>query len=137
MDIVNETRVNENGVRQLQRTTTTTENKNINWEVPVLIRYNINNYIGIGAGIQANINVSSEQHQNIKVETFEGEKELILIDTKTATNTVKNSFADFNTGLLFDLTAGFARIGPSLGARYVINFEQNFNYFQVYGIWKF
>ncbi|MEG1023816.1 MAG: PKD domain-containing protein [Flavobacterium sp.] len=137
VDIVNETRVNANGVRQLQRTTTLTENKNINWEVPVLIRYNINNYIGIGAGIQANINVSSEQHQNIKVETFEGEKELILIDTKTATNTVKNSFADFNTGLLFDLTAGFARIGPSLGARYVINFEQNFNYFQVYGIWKF
>lgn len=137
VDIVNETRVNANGVRQLQRTTTMTENKNINWEVPVLIRYNINNYIGIGAGIQANINVSSEQHQNIKVETFEGEKELILIDTKTATNTVKNSFADFNTGLLFDLTAGFARIGPSLGARYVINFEQNFNYFQVYGIWKF
>ena len=137
VDIVNETRVNANGVRQLQRTTTMSENKNINWEVPVLIRYNINNYIGIGAGIQANINVSSEQHQNIKVETFEGEKELILIDTKTATNTVKNSFADFNTGLLFDLTAGFARIGPSLGARYVINFEQNFNYFQVYGIWKF
>lgn len=137
VDIVNETRVNANGVRQLQRTTTMTENKNINWEVPVLIRYNINNYIGIGAGIQANINVSSEQHQNIKVETFEGEKELILIDTKTATNTVKNSFADFNTGLLFDLTAGFARIGPSVGARYVINFEQNFNYFQVYGIWKF
>ncbi|RXM49363.1 PKD domain-containing protein [Flavobacterium sp. YO12] len=137
VDIVNETRVNANGVRQLQRTTTTTENKNINWEVPVLIRYNINNYIGIGAGIQANINVSSEQHQNVKVETFEGEKELILIDTKTTTNTVKNSFSGFNTGLLFDLTAGFARIGPSLGARYVINFEQNFNYFQVYGIWKF
>ncbi|MFH6933882.1 PKD domain-containing protein [Flavobacterium sp. FlaQc-30] len=137
VDIVNETRVNANGVRQLQRTTTTTENKNINWEVPVLIRYNINNYIGIGAGIQANINVSSEQHQNVKVETFEGEKELILIDTKTATNTAKNSFSGFNTGLLFDLTAGFARIGPSLGARYVINFEQNFNYFQVYGIWKF
>ena len=137
VDIVNETRVNANGVRQLQRTTTMTENKNINWEVPVLIRYNINNYIGIGAGIQANINVSSEQHQNIKVETFEGEKELILIDTKTTANTVKNSFSGFNTGLLFDLTAGFARIGPSLGARYVINFEQNFNYFQVYGIWKF
>ena len=137
VDIVNETRVNANGVRQLQRTTTTIENKNINWEVPVLIRYNINNYIGIGAGIQANINVSSEQHQNIKVETFEGEKELILLDTKTTANTVKNSFSGFNTGLLFDLTAGFARIGPSLGARYVINFEQNFNYFQVYGIWKF
>ena len=128
---------NANGTRQLLRTTTTTENKNINWEVPILIRYNINNYIGIGAGIQANINVSSEQHQDIKIETFEGDKDNFLIGTQTTNNTIKNSFTDIKTGLLFDLTAGFARIGPSLGARYVMNFEQNFNYIQLYGIWKF
>jgi len=128
---------NANGTRQLIRTTTTTENKNINWEVPILIRYNINNYIGIGAGIQANINVSSEQHQDIKIETFEGDKDNFLIGTQTSNNTIKNSFTDIKTGLLFDLTAGFARIGPSLGARYVMNFKQNFNYIQLYGIWKF
>lgn len=128
---------NANGTRQLLRTTTTTENKNINCEVPILIRYNINNYIGIGAGIQANINVSSEQHQDIKIETFEGDKDNFLIGTQTSNNTIKNSFTDIKTGLLFDLTAGFARIGPSLGARYVMNFEQNFNYIQLYGIWKF
>lgn len=135
--IENAINTNPNGVRQLVRTTTTTENKNVNWEVPLLVRYNINNYIGIGAGIQANINVSEEQNQAVKIETFEGDKESFLIGTTTTSNTVKNSFADFKTGLLFDLTAGFARIGPSLGARYVINFEQNFNYFQFYGIWKF
>jgi hypothetical protein len=129
--------INPNGVKQFQRMTTSTENKNINWEVPVLIRYNINNYIGIGAGLQANINVSEEQTQTIKLETFEGGTDQYLLDTKTESTTVKNSFADFKTGLLFDLTAGFARIGPSLGARYVINFEQNFNYFQFYGIWRF
>jgi len=39
--------------------------------------------------------------------------------------------------LLFDLTLGAARIGPSFGARYVLNFEDNFNYIQLYGIWKF
>jgi len=128
---------NANGTRQLQRTTTNIENKNINWEVPVLIRYNINNYIGVGAGIQANINVASEQKQNVQVDTYEGEKEFFLISSTTDSNTVKNSFSGFKTGLLFDLTAGFARIGPSLGARYVINFEQNFNYIQLYGIWKF
>ncbi len=128
---------NVNGTRQLQRTTTTTENKNINWEVPVLIRYNINNYIGVGAGIQANINVSSEQNQNIQVDLYENEKENFLISSTTHSNTIKNSFSDIKTGLLFDLTVGFARIGPSLGARYVINFEQNFNYIQLYGIWKF
>ncbi|MRX66402.1 PKD domain-containing protein [Flavobacterium resistens] len=128
---------NPNGVRQLQRTTTSTENKNINWEIPVLIRYNINNYIGIGAGVQFNVNISSEQNQNIQTDLYEGDKGNFLIDSKTTSNTVKNSFTDFKTGLLFDLTAGFARIGPSLGARYVINFEQNFNYIQLYGIWKF
>ncbi|MEA9413839.1 PKD domain-containing protein [Flavobacterium sp. PL02] len=131
------TGVSPNGVKQFQRMTTSIENKNVNWEVPVLIRYNINNYIGIGAGLQANINVSQEQTQTIKIETFEGGTDQYLLDTKTESNTVKNSFADFKTGLLFDLTAGFARIGPSLGVRYVINFEQNFNYFQFYGIWRF
>ncbi|MFB9109199.1 DUF7619 domain-containing protein [Flavobacterium gyeonganense] len=137
VNITNTFDTNANGTRRLIRTTTTTENKNVNWEVPVLIRYNINNYIGVGAGIQANINVASQQNQDIKTETFENEKENLLIDTKTTTNNVKNSFTDLKTGLLFDLTAGFSRIGPSLGARYVINFEQDFNYFQVYGIWRF
>lgn len=129
--------INPNGVKQFQRITNSTENKNINWEIPILIRYNINNYIGIGAGLQANINVSQEQTQTIKIETFEGGTDQFLMDTKTESNTIKNSFTGFKTGILFDLTAGFARIGPSLGARYVINFEQNFNYFQFYGIWKF
>jgi hypothetical protein len=137
VNIQNVINTNANGVRQLVRTTTATENKNVNWEIPVLIRYNINNYIGVGAGIQANFNVSSEQNQNVKIETFEGDKENFLISTTTSANTVKSSFTDLKTGLLFDLTAGFARIGPSFGARYVINFEQNFNYFQFYGIWKF
>ncbi|WDF63733.1 PKD domain-containing protein [Flavobacterium sp. KACC 22763] len=137
VNISEEFNTNANGTRQLVRTTTATENKNVNWEVPVLIRYNINNYIGVGAGIQANVNVYSEQNQTITVDTFEGDKENFLISSNTSSNTIKNNFSGFKTGLLFDLTAGFARIGPSLGARYVINFEQNFNYFQVYGIWKF
>ncbi|MXO03412.1 PKD domain-containing protein [Flavobacterium sp. HBTb2-11-1] len=137
VNVSEEFNTNANGMRQLVRTTTATENKNVNWEIPVLIRYNINNYIGVGAGIQANVNVYSEQNQTITVDTFEGDKENFLISSTTSSNTIKNNFSGFKTGLLFDLTAGFARIGPSLGARYVINFEQNFNYFQVYGIWKF
>ncbi|WP_428230506.1 PKD domain-containing protein [Flavobacterium sp.] len=135
--IVDQTVVGANGTKQFQRTTTTTENKNVNWEVPVLIRYNINNYIGVGAGVQANFDVSSEQNQTKKIETFEGGTDQFLMDTRTESNSVKNSFANLKTGVLFDLTLGFARIGPSLGARYVMNFEQNFNYFQFYGIWKF
>ncbi|MCD0464162.1 PKD domain-containing protein [Flavobacterium sp. ENC] len=136
-NVIDEVVVNPNGVKQRQRTTTSTENKSVNWEVPVLIRYNINNYIGVGAGVQANFNVSHEQTQNIKIESFEGDSTKFVINTRTDSNAVKNSFTDLKTGLLLDLTVGAARIGPSLGVRYVINFEQNFNYFQFYGIWKF
>ncbi|WP_369618248.1 PKD domain-containing protein [Flavobacterium sp. CFS9] len=135
--IVDQTVVSANGVKQLQRTTSTTENKNVNWEIPVLIRYNLNNYIGVGAGIQANFDISSEENQTKKIENFEGGTDQFLISTRSESNSVKNGFGNLKTGVLFDLTAGFARIGPSFGARYVINFEQNFNYFQFYGIWKF
>ncbi|HEX7869681.1 MAG TPA: PKD domain-containing protein, partial [Chryseobacterium sp.] len=137
VNVVDETITNANGVKQRQRTTTSTENKSVNWEVPVLIRYNINNYIGIGAGFQTNINVSQEQNQSRRIDLFEGDSDKLIISTRTESNSAKNSLTNLKTGLLFDLTAGFARIGPSLGARYVINFEQNFNYFQFYGIWKF
>ena len=128
---------NANGVRQLQRTTTSLENSNINWEIPVLMRYNINNFIGIGAGLQANFNVSEKQEQNQKIETFEGITDKLLLSTINESKTAKESFTSFKTGLLFDLTIGAARIGPSFGARYVMNFEDNFNYIQLYGIWKF
>ncbi len=124
-------------VRQLQRTTTLSENSNVNWEIPVLMRYNINNFIGIGAGLQAKFNVSEKQEQSLKIETFEGITDKFLISTNNESKTEKQSFASFKTGLLFDLTIGAARIGPSFGARYVLNFEDNFNYFQLYGIWKF
>jgi hypothetical protein len=128
---------NANGVRQLQRTTTSLENSNINWEIPLLTRYNINNFIGVGAGLQANFNVSQKQEQNLKTETFEGITNKLLLSTTNESNTKKKSFSSLKTGLLFDLTIGAARIGPSFGARYVINFKDNFNYFQLYGIWKF
>jgi len=127
-----------NGVRQPTRTTSTLSYSNFNNEIPLLIRYNINNYIGIGAGIQANINASQKEERYTKTEYFESEKVGSLL-LKTEENSVSNSktFTNFKSGLLFDLTVGAARIGPSLGVRYVMNFKENFNYFQVYGIWKF
>lgn len=128
---------NANGVRQLQRTTSVSSFSNINTEIPLLIRYNINNFVGIGAGLQANINISQQEDQNQKTGTYEGITDKFLISSTKQSNSISNSFTNLKTGLLFDLTLGFARIGPSLGARYVVNFKENFNYFQVYGIWKF
>lgn len=128
---------NANGVRQLRRTTIATSNSNINSEIPLLIRYNINNYIGLGGGIQASIIASEKQEQYSKIEYFETEKPTFIINTEENTVKINNSFTNLKTGFLIDLTIGAARIGPSLGARYVMNFKENFNYFQFYGIWKF
>ena len=129
--------VTPNGVRQLQRTTTNTSNENVNWEIPILLRYNINNYIGVGAGLQANINAAAKQNTNQKIENYEGITDKFLISTKSESSSASQSFTSIKSGLILDLTLGAARIGPSLGARYVLNFKENFNYFQFYGIWKF
>ena len=129
--------VTPNGVRQLQRTTTNTSNENVNWEVPILLRYNINNYIGVGAGLQANINAAAKQNTNQKIENYEGITDKFLISTRSESSASSQSFTSIKSGLILDLTLGAARIGPSLGVRYVLNFKENFNYFQLYGIWKF
>ena len=113
------------------------EYKNINWEIPILFRYNISTYFGVGAGFQVNMNISEEETQNIKTEVYEGTTDKFLLRTEYATTSTKNSSPDIKSGLLLDFTAGFARIGPSLGARYVFNFDNDFNYFQLYAIWKF
>jgi hypothetical protein len=108
-----------------------------NVEVPILIRYNINNYIGIGAGIQANINISQKQNTFEREEIYEGPNDNFLVSSQERSDSVKETFTGFKSGVLFDFTAGFARIGPSVGARYVVNFQKDFNYWQLYAIWKF
>jgi hypothetical protein len=122
---------------RLMRTKTSSENKNVNWEIPLLIRYNINNYIGIGAGLQANINVSEKQQQTDKIYIYENTTPTFLVSSSNQSNEISNSFTSFKTGILLDANFGAARIGPSLGVRYVVNFKENFNYMQFYGIWKF
>jgi hypothetical protein len=136
--ITNSIATSANGVRQAVRTTSMLSYSNFNNEIPLLIRYNINNYVGIGAGVQANINASQKEESYTKIETFETEKpDSPIIDTQENTISSSKTFTDFKSGVLFDLTLGFARIGPSLGARYVMNFKENFNYVQLYGIWRF
>ena len=126
------------GFRFLQRTTTNVSYENIDWDIPVLIRYNVNNYIGLGAGLQNTISLSEKQSQTIFIEQFEGEGPgAPVFNTMTNNTNETDSFTNLRTGLLFEATAGFARIGPSIGARYIINFEDDFNYWQFYAIWKF
>ncbi|MCK0145497.1 PKD domain-containing protein [Arenibacter sp. F26102] len=125
-----------NGGKGLQRTIKTTEEKNVNWEVPILLRYNLNNYIGIGTGIQANINVSTRANNSVTVENYEGDTDQFLIDSNTDSNSTKESFTNLGTGILFDVTAGFSRLGPSFGARYILNNKTDFSYWQLYALWR-
>ncbi|EPR72872.1 hypothetical protein ADIWIN_2195 [Winogradskyella psychrotolerans RS-3] len=126
------------GIPYTQRTTTSRSYSNIDWEIPVLVRYNVNNYIGLGAGIIGTISVNEKQEQSVLTEQFEGQgADLFLFDSRTTNEEVTESFTNFRKGFLVEATAGFARIGPSLGARYVFNLEDDYNYLQLYAIWKF
>ena len=128
-----------NGAFYYQRTTTSSSYENIDWEVPVLMRYNVNNYIGLGAGLQGTVSLSEKRNETIKTERFEGQMTPPgpIIENFETSSESKNSFSNFRTGFLLETTAGFARIGPSVGARYIINSKSNFNYWQFYAIWKF
>lgn len=126
-------------VRPVTRTTTISTYNNIDVEIPVLIRYNINNYVGLGAGLQGVISTQETQKKNVTIENIEryikaGDK---LLTTTYKTESYNNSFVNLRKGLLFEVTGGFARIGPSIGARYVLNTETKYNYWQFYAIWKF
>lgn len=123
-----------------ERTTITNSFDNVDWELPVLIRYNINNYIGLGAGLQGMISLSEKSTNSIKIDRAQTENGLDIEPYQNISETTivtSESFSNFRTGILFEATAGFARIGPSLGARYILNSKENYNYMQLYAIWKF
>ncbi|QHI38704.1 hypothetical protein IMCC3317_40980 [Kordia antarctica] len=122
-----------------QRTTANSSYENIDWDIPILARYNINNYIGLGAGLQGTISLSEKRAEAIKIERFEGQNTPPgpLLETIESSKEMSSSFSNLRTGFLIEATAGFARIGPSIGARYVFSFKENHNHIQFYAIWKF
>lgn len=129
--------IDPNRQPQLQRTITETETNAVNWEVPVLLRYNVNNYVGLGVGVQGNFNLSEKTSSNNSIEFYEGVTDDFLIETQTSETSTSDSFTSFRTGLIFDATVGFSRLGPSLGTRYIMNNDQDFNYWQLYAIFRF
>lgn len=135
--IINNTVLTANGVKQLERKTILSNYRDVSTEIPVLIRYNINNYFGCGAGISMGINLHQSESNEIKTETFETDQANTLLNSFTTSEEGKTAFNSFKSGFLIDFTAGFSRIGPSFGARYSINSKKDFNYFQLYAIWKF
>ena len=135
--VVDKTVIGTNGARQLLRTTTRSSFNNVTMEIPLLARYNFNNYIAIGAGINLGVNPSSKEEVQVKQELFETQDPKVLLNTTLETSEVKNGFSSFTSGTLVEITGGFARIGPSVGVRYVFNVQKEFNALQLYGIWRF
>jgi hypothetical protein len=126
------------GFAQLQRTTTSSSYENIDWDIPILIRYNINNYIGLGAGLNNTISLSEKEERLQFIEQFEGtDPRAPIINAFNTSSSISNTFTNLRTGFLVEVTAGFSRIGPSVGARYIFNLKDQFNNLQLYGIWKF
>ena len=127
-------------IRRTTRTSVVSDYSNVDVEIPLLVRYNVNNYIGLGGGIQGKFSLNEKRTNNTSIEITEqpiqGDGE-IQVTTNTVSNKENTSFTNFRKGFLLEATAGFSRIGPSLGARYVFNTNRDDNYWQLYLIWKF
>lgn len=130
-----------------QTSTSIKTTKNLIDVVPISVRYSINNYIGIGIGPQFSLAVSNV------TETFRTKKyyqpifdptspptpgpEIVSLGKSQTAKESAKAFEKMQSSIFGDVTFGFARIGPSLGVRYYLNFEKDYNYWQFYALWKF
>jgi len=110
--------------------------------VPVSIRYNLNSIIGLGFGPQIAINGWQKSTVNTNTRVFFNhngvpEEELTDLNSQSSSVTYKKGLELNNYGLFADITIGIARIGPSVGIRYVQNFNEPTKQIQTYAIWKF
>jgi hypothetical protein len=127
----------------IDRTSIQNDHKNIVLSlVPVSYRYTLNKFVGFGAGVQVSANLSEKAQHDALRETGRSFKGATGVDQqsiqreRTAYHT-SDSFKHLNAALFGDIVLGSARIGPSLGCRYVYNLEGPHIQWQVYALWKF
>lgn len=109
--------------------------------VPISFRYNLNSIIGLGIGAQVSLDVSNKTDVNTSSTYYSNEngrpgkpiEELTSVETET----ISDPFSDIKYGLFGGFTIGASRIGPSLGARYIYNFNSPNSQLHFYAIWKF
>ncbi|UGU14929.1 PKD domain-containing protein [Sinomicrobium kalidii] len=135
--------VNENGFVDSYAIDALNEYRNLSlYLVPASYRYNLNNFLAVGTGLQLKADLSSKH-----CITSTGEYTLLIPsegvnfrdDTRDFVTQTESTtaFANFQTGIFAGFNVGFARIGPSIGARYVYNFNSPHSQVQLYAIWKF
>ena len=108
--------------------------------VPVSFRYNLNGVIGLGFGPQISLDVSNEVETTTSTEYFtyfdNRVGKLIEGASSTTTKVENKPFTDVKYGFFGDITIGASRIGPSVGARYIYNFNEPNAQLHFYAIWK-
>jgi PKD repeat protein len=113
--------------------------------VPVSLRYNVNNYIGFGFGPQITTIFTSKNQREINTKYYNAIQNAAggiipgteITELRENSSVSENEKPQVQTQLFADVTLGFARIGPSVGIRYLKNFKNDFDSWQFYAIWKF
>lgn len=141
-EFTEEEMVNEVFVNRYTNQETLKENAITAYLVPASYRYNLNNFFALGAGVIAKVDLynNSERQTNGEYElVIPSEGEVIRDESQDRFSMTEKScgFINFQTGVFAGFNVGGARIGPSVGARYVYYFNEPHQQLQVYGIWKF
>ncbi len=138
-----ETRIiNPNGAENITQFSELNQFTNISvYAVPGSFRYNLNNFWAMGVGFQVKLDIASKNDQDTTGRGFFLDADGNLIpnpDLDSFLNQeIDDSFTNLQTGVFVGMNFGAARIGPSVGVRYVYNFDSPNSQIQLYGIWKF
>lgn len=130
------------GTRGFEFEENTSKTTKINIDVvPVSFRYNLNGVVGLGFGPQLSLDISNKTdfETTFNYYTINSAKEpgeLIQGASSTNVTSESNPLSDIKYGFFGDITIGASRIGPSLGARYIYNFDAPNAQLHFYAIWK-
>ncbi|WP_298541761.1 PKD domain-containing protein [uncultured Aquimarina sp.] len=135
--------INADGTESLILFSEANQFQNISaYVVPGSYRYNFNSFFAMGVGIQLKMDVTTTNDQETTgtgFRIFEQGQQIVPdrdLDSFIMQE-IDDNFTNFQTGVFVGMNLGTVRIGPSLGIRYVYNFDVPNSQIQFYGIWKF
>lgn len=110
--------------------------------VPASYRYNLNNFLAVAGGTQLKLDLSHTTTTETDGAYFLGipsEGQVIRDESQDTFERAKRecSFANFQAGVFVGFNVGAARIGPSVGARYIYYFNSPNQQIMLHAIWKF
>lgn len=110
--------------------------------VPVSYRYNLNRFMGVGGGVQISGRLYEEYEQTSDYAYFlEFPQNRIEPNqdkpAETFVTSKKDRTTELNPGVFAGVNLGSARIGPSIGMRYIWQVKEPRNVWAFYLQWKF